>query len=46
MGVTALTDGIDLIDKDDTRRILLRFLKQVTDTGCTYADKHFHKLRT
>ena len=30
---SALTDGIDLIDKDDTpSRILLRFLKQVTDT--------------
>ena len=46
MRITALTDCIDLIDKDDTRCVLLRFFKQVTDTGSTHADKHLHKLRT
>ena len=31
-GITAFTNGIDLIDKYDTRSILLGFLEKVTDT--------------
>ena len=45
-GITALTDGIDLINKYDTRCILLGFLKKVTDTGCPHTYKHLHKLRS
>ena len=46
LGITAASDGIDLINKDDTRRTLLRFLKQVTDTGCTHADIQFDEVGT
>ena len=45
-GSTASCNCIDLIDKDDTRCILLSLLEQVSDTGCTDTDKHFHKIRT
>ena len=38
--------GIDLIDKDDTRRILLCLCKKVTHTGCTDTYKHFNKIRS
>ena len=31
-GITAFTNGIDLIDKYDARSILLGFLEKVTDT--------------
>ena len=44
--VTAFTDGIDLIDKNDTGGIFLRLIKEFTDTGCTYTNKHFHEIRT
>ena len=44
--VTRLTDGINLIDEDNTRRIFFRLFKQVSDTACTYADKHFDELGT
>ena len=43
MGITALSNGINLINKYDTRCILLGFLKKVTDTGSTYANEHLHK---
>ena len=46
MGITGFTDGVDLIDKDDTRRILLCLFKQIADTGGTHADEHLNKLRT
>ena len=43
---TVPTDCIDFINKDDTRRIFLRLLKHVTNTGRTHANKHFNKVRT
>ena len=42
--VTALSDRINLIDKDDARRIFLRLLKQVTHTRCSDTDEHLHKI--
>ena len=42
--VTALSDRIDLIDKDDTRCVFLCFLKQITDTRCTDTDEHLHEI--
>ena len=44
--VAAFADGIDLINKNDTGRHLLGFLKQVADTGRTHTHKHFHEIRT
>ncbi len=46
LGITALADRVDLIDKNDTRRHRLRLLKQIPHTGGPDADKHFHKIRT
>ena len=43
-GITAASDGIDLVDKDDTRCTLFCFLKQVTHTGCTHTDIQFNKV--
>ena len=45
-GVTALTDGVHLIDENDTRRHGLGLLKQVTHTGRADADEHLHEVRT
>mmetsp|Transcript_8360 Transcript_8360/g.52121 ORF Transcript_8360/g.52121 Transcript_8360/m.52121 type:complete len:413 (+) Transcript_8360:2261-3499(+) len=38
--------GIDLINENNTRRILFCFLEQVTHTRCTHTHKHLHKFRT
>ena len=45
-GITALTDGVHLVDKDNTRRHGLGLLEQVTHTGRADADKHFDEVRT
>ena len=37
---------INLIDKNDTGRVLLRLFKQIAYTGCTDADKHLHEIGT
>ena len=37
-------DGVDLVDKDDAGRVLLRLIEQVADTRCTDADEHFYKV--
>ncbi len=40
------TNGIDLVDKDDTGSIFLALQKQVPYPTGTDADKHFHKVGT
>ena len=45
-GATFPSYRIDLIDEDDARRVLLRLLEQVTDTGCADTDEHLHEVRT
>ncbi len=45
-GAAASGNRIDLVDKHDTRRILLRLFKQVADTGRAHAYKHLHKIGT
>ena len=44
--VTALTDGVDLINEDDTRCLLCGLTEQVTDLSGTHTDKHLYELRT
>ena len=39
-------DGVDLVDKDNAGRVLLRLVKEVADTRRTYADEHLYKIRT
>ena len=45
-GTTFSGNCIDLIDEDNTWCMQLCFRKQITYTGCSDADKHFHKIRT
>ena len=40
------SDRVDLIDKNDTRRVLLSLIEQVSDSGCADTDEHLHKVRT
>ena len=44
--IALLADGINLIDKDDTRGLFLGLLKQVANFSGTAADEHLNKLRT
>ncbi len=39
-------DCIDLVDKDDARRVLLRLLEHVADTTGTDTDEHLDEIRT
>ena len=41
---TLLTDGIDLIDEDDARRLFLRLLEEVTYLRRTHTDEHLDEL--
>mmetsp|Transcript_17410 Transcript_17410/g.28907 ORF Transcript_17410/g.28907 Transcript_17410/m.28907 type:complete len:326 (-) Transcript_17410:173-1150(-) len=43
---TLTTNGINLVDKDNTRCIGTRFLEQVTDATRSDTDKHFNKVGT
>ena len=43
----ALTaDGVDLVDEDDARLVLLRLVKQAAHARCADADKHLDEVRT
>ena len=43
---TLTTHGIDFVDEQNTRSVLLAGFKQVTHAGCTHANEHFHEVRT
>ncbi len=45
-GTPAPCNSIDLVNKDDTGRILLGLLKQIPDAGRAHTHKHFHKIGT
>ena len=40
------TNGIDFIDENDWRGVLLGIFKKITDTAGTDTDKHFNEVRT
>src|SRR5699024_6538385 len=42
-GTTLTTDGVDFVNEDDARRLLLGLLEHVAHTGCADTDKHFHE---
>ena len=44
-GTAMASDGVDLIDEDDTGRMLLRGLEHVANARGAYADKHFDEIR-
>mmetsp|Transcript_3731 Transcript_3731/g.6369 ORF Transcript_3731/g.6369 Transcript_3731/m.6369 type:complete len:396 (+) Transcript_3731:1324-2511(+) len=37
-------NGVDLVDEDDARRVLLRLLEEVAHAGRAHADEHLHEL--
>ncbi len=43
---TMTTNSIDFINKHNTGRMLLGFVKKIAHTAGTHTDKHFHKFRT
>src|SRR5437773_7648946 len=42
---TVAADRVDFIDEDDTRRVLLSLLEQVTNAAGSYSDEHFDEVR-
>src|SRR5699024_7744799 len=46
LSVPLFTDGIDLINEDDTRRLLVRLFEEVTHFGSAHSDKHLYELRS
>src|SRR5574342_454973 len=42
---TVSPNGVDLVDEDDARSILLALLEQVADAAGTDPDEHLHKVR-
>ena len=44
-GTSVATDGIDLIDEDDTGSVLLPLLKEVANAARTDTHEHFHEIR-
>ena len=43
---TLATDRVDLVNEDDTWRMLFRVFEHVANTGRTDTDKHFHEVGT
>src|SRR5688572_26544263 len=44
-GATMTSHGIDLIDKDDARRILLSLFEKIADTRSANSNEHLHEVR-
>ncbi|MCY1353260.1 hypothetical protein D9M69_395970 [compost metagenome] len=40
------TDGVDLVDEDDARGVLLGLVEHVADAGCADTDEHLDEVRT
>ncbi len=45
-GAAMTPDGIDFVDEDDARRVLLRLLEHVAHAAGADADEHFDEVRT
>ena len=41
-----MTDGVDLVDEHDARRLFLGLAEQIAHLGGAHADEHLHKFRT
>src|ERR1035437_1133017 len=39
-------DGVDFVDEDDARGILLALFEEVADAACADADEHLDEVRT
>src|SRR5688500_10561751 len=45
-GPAVAPDGVDLVDEDDARGVLLALLEQVPDAGSADPDEHLDEIRT
>ena len=45
-GTAMSPDGVDFVDKNDTRSMLLRLFEHIPDPRSTDADEHFDEVRT
>ena len=45
-GASSSGDSVDLINKNNARRVLLGFLEHVPHAGCADTDEHLDKVRT
>ena len=45
-GAAVTADGVDLVDEDDGRRVLLGLVEEVANTGCADADEHLDEVRS
>ncbi|CRQ89159.1 hypothetical protein PAERUG_P45_London_17_VIM_2_12_12_02414 [Pseudomonas aeruginosa] len=45
-GAAMAADGVDLVDEDDARRMLLGLVEHVADTGSAHADEHLDEVGT
>ena len=43
-GATVTTDGVDLVDENNTGSLLLGLVEHVANTRCAYTDEHFHEV--
>src|ERR1700722_19891985 len=46
LGAAQAADGVEFIDTDYSRRILLDLFKQIAHAAVAHAHKHLHKVRT
>ena len=44
-GAAMATDGVDLVDEDDARRVSLALLEQIAHAAGTDADEHLDEIR-
>src|ERR1051325_9112418 len=44
-GSTMASDGVDFVDEDDARRVLLALLEQVTNAACADSYEHLNEIR-
>ena len=45
-GTALAADGINFVDEDQARAVLLGFLEQIADAAGTHANEHLNELRT
>ena len=45
-GAAVATDGVDLVDEDDARRLLLGLLEHVAHSRCAHAHEHLDEIRS
>jgi hypothetical protein len=45
-GAAMASDGVDFVDENDARRVLLALLEEIAHAACAHADEHLNKIGT